>query len=204
MWTWTAIGADTKLIPSRLFGERTIQDCWTFIADLRSPIKPGHRIQITTDGLGMYQPVIDSLLRDRADYAVMAKEYGTPPPDQQRRYSPATCTGIDVRIMSGDPDPDLISTSYAERQNLTMRMGMRRFTRFTNGFSKKVENLAHAVSLHFMHYNFCRPHQTLTKAAGEATTPAMAVGVADRPLSLTQLVEILEAWESAPGAAASN
>jgi len=188
VWTWTAIDADTKLIPSWLVGERTIRDCYTFLADLASRIKPGHRIQITTDGLGLYEPIIDSVLRDRADYAMVIKEYGNPTPEEQRRFSPATCTAIDKRIIAGDPDPDLISTSYVERQNLTMRMGMRRFTRLTNGFSKKIENHAHAVSLHFMHYNFARPHQSL----GKRVTPAMAAGVEPHPWSLTQIAELLD------------
>jgi len=120
------------------------------------------------------------------------KEYGSPPESEQRRYSPATCTGIDVRVMAGRPDRSEVSTSDVERQNLSMRMGMRRFTRLTNAFSKKVENHAHAVSLFYMHYNFARPHQTLTRRYGRPTTPAMAAGVADYPWSLTQIVELLE------------
>jgi len=192
VWTWVAIDADTKLVPTWLVGERTIQDCWVFLSDLKSRLKVGERIQLTTDGLGLYPPVVDTLWRNAIDYAVMQKTYGSPPESEQRRYSPATCTGVDVRTIAGRPDPDLISTSYVERQNLTMRMGMRRFTRLTNAFSKKVENHAHAVSLHFMHYNFCRPHQTLTKKAGKPTTPAMAAGVASYPWSLPQLAELLD------------
>jgi len=200
VWTWVAIDADTKLIPSWLVGERTIQDCYTFLADLRSRLKPGQRIQLTTDGLGLYPPVVDSLWRNNIDYAVMVKEYGNAPEPDQRRYSPAVCTGIDVRVMAGDPDRSKVSTSYVERQNLTMRMGMRRFTRLTNAFSKKVENHAHAASLHFMHYNFCRPHQTLTKRAGRPTTPAMAAGLVSYPWSLTQIAELLDS----PGKPGSN
>jgi hypothetical protein len=112
--------------------------------------------------------------------------------DTDHRYSPAACTGIDQRIVTGDPDPDFISTSYVERQNLTMRMGMRRFTRLTNGFSKKVENHAHAVSLHFMHYNFARPHQTLTARHGRPTTPAMAAGVAHHVWSVFEIAKLLD------------
>jgi len=186
VWTWTAIDADTKLVPSWLVGERTLQDCYTFLADLRSRIRPGHRIQLTTDGLGHYPRVVDSLWGNNIDYAVMQKVYGSPTEAEQRKYSPATCTGVEVEVMNGDPDPASIGTSYVERQNLTMRMGMRRFTRLTNGFSKKVENLAHAVSLHFMHYNFCRKHQTL------GTTPAVAAGIERYPFSLTQLAELLD------------
>lgn len=121
---------------------------------------------------------------DGIDYAMLHKLYGADA-DAERTYSPAVCTGIDKRVICGDPDDALISTSYVERQNLTM-MGMRRFTRLTNGFSKKVENLTHAVSLHFMHYNFVRKHQSLK------TTPAVAAGIERHPWSLTQLVDRLE------------
>jgi hypothetical protein len=117
-----------------------------------------------------------------------------PSSEDQRRYSPAHCKVVEKKAVMGDPDPDLISTSYVERQNLTMRMGMRRFTRLTNGFSKKVENLTHAVSLHYMHYNFARPHQTLT-LDGVKRTPAMAAGVADRVWSLTDLAGLLERYD---------
>jgi hypothetical protein len=126
------------------------------------------------------------------DYAMLIKLYGSPSKEDQRRYSPAKCTGIRKEPVMGDPDERLISTSYVERQNLTMRMGMRRFTRLTNAFSKKVENLAHAVSLHFMHYNFCRVHQTLR------TTPAVAAGVADHVWTLEEVVELLEPEKREP------
>jgi hypothetical protein len=126
----------------------------------------------------------------------MQKQYGNAPADEARRYSPAVCTGIDVRVMSGDPDQSKISTSYVERQNLTMRMGMRRYTRLTNGFSKKVENQAHAVSLHYMHYNFARPHTSLTKKAGHPTTPAMAAGIERAPWSLAQIAELPDSPKS--------
>ena len=129
---------------------------------------------------------MDSLWGNNIDYAVMQKVYGSPTEAEQRKYSPATCTGVAVEVMNGDPDPASIGTSYVERQNLTMRMGMRRFTRLTSGFSKKVENLAHAVSLHLMHYNFCRKHQTL------GTPPAVVAGIERYPFSLTQLAELLD------------
>ncbi len=126
---------------------------------------------------------------------MLHKLYGNEGGEDQRRYSPAVCTGTDKRVICGQPDPTLISTSYVERQNLTMRMGMRRFTRLTNGFSKKVENLAHAVSLHYMHYNFCRVHQSLTVTREDGRrikrTPAMAAGVADHPWSIYELVGLL-------------
>jgi IS1 family transposase len=196
IWTWTALDADTKLVPSWLVGERTTQDCYVFLADLRSRLLPGQRIQLSTDGFGSYPPVVDALWRGNIDYAQIIKEYGDPSPEEQRRYSPATCKVTDINVLNGDPDRAKISTSYVERHNLTTRMGMRRFTRLTNGFSKKVENLAHAVSLHDMHYNFARPHQTLTvKAEGQPSrkrTPAMAAGVSDRVWSLTDIAGLLD------------
>lgn len=196
MWTWTAIDADTKLVPSWLVGERTTEDCYTFLADLRSRLLPGRRIQITTDGFGSYPPVIDALWRGNVDYAQQIKDYTEPTKEEQRRYSPAKCTVVETKVLMGEPDPEHISTSYVERQNLTMRMGMRRYTRLTNGFSKKVENLAHAVSLHYMHYNFARPHLTLAKSyggdLGKQVTPAMAAGVAEFPWSNTQIAKLLD------------
>jgi len=191
VWTWTAIDADRKLIPSWLVGERTTEDCYTFLRDLRSRIKVGKRIQLTTDGFGSYPPVVDSLWRNGIDYAVIVKKYGNTE-EEARRCSPAVCTGIDIREICGTPNIEKVSTSYVERQNLTMRMGMRRFTRLTNGFSKKIENHAHAVSLHFMHYNFGRPHKTLTKKFGKPTTPAMAAGVATYPRSVTQIAQLVD------------
>ena len=192
VWTWVAIDADTKLIPSWQVGERTSEDCFTFLRDLRSRMLPGQRIQLSTDGLGLHAPIVDALWRGNIDYGVIVKEYGDPPKEETRRYSPATCKVIDKGVVAGDPVESLVSTSYVERQNLTMRMGMRRFTRLTNGFSKKIENHAHAISLHFMHYNFCRTHKTLTKNYGKPTTPAMAAGIETHPWSVTQLCELLE------------
>jgi hypothetical protein len=153
---------------------------------------PAQRIQMTTDGFMLYPRVVDALWGSRIDYAVVIKDYTDPPASEARRYSPPTCKVVDVQVLSGNPDESKISTSYVERQNLTMRMGMRRFTRLTNGFSKKIENHAHAVALHFFHYNFCRPHQTLTKAAGTKTTPAMAAGIEAYPWSISQLVGLLD------------
>jgi IS1 family transposase len=190
VWTWTAIDADTKLVPSWLVGRRDNRDCYTFLSDLKSRLRPG-RIQLTTDGLASYLAIIEPLFgSDRVDYAQLIKLYEGGQTDH--RYSPAACTGIDQRIVTGDPDPDLISTSYVERQNLTMRMGMRRFTRLTNAFSKKVEFHAHAVSLYFMHYNFARPHQTLTKRYGRKTTPAMAAGIASHVWSVHEMAALLD------------
>jgi IS1 family transposase len=191
VWTWTALDADTKLVPSWLVGERTTQDCYEFLRDLKSRLLPGQRIQLTTDGFGSYPPVVDALWGSGIDYAQIIKDYTDAPKDEQRRYSPPSCKVVDINVLSGDPDANRISTSYVERQNLTMRMGMRRFTRLTNGFSKKVENLAQAVSLHYMHYNFGRTHQTLT-IDGRKRTPAMAAGVAEYPMSTTQIAALLD------------
>ncbi|MDP9091685.1 MAG: IS1 family transposase [Actinomycetota bacterium] len=192
VWTWTAICADTKLVPSWLVGERTTEDGTIFMQDVASRLDK--RIQLTTDGLTIYPLAIESAFFGQLDYAMLHKIYNTPKgTDNERRYSPAVCTGVERKVMSGNPDMALASTSYVERQNLTMRMGMRRFTRLTNGFSKKIENLAHAVSLHYMHYNFARPHATLTKAArGIPTTPAMAAGVADHVWTLTEIAALLD------------
>ena len=184
VWTWTAIDADTKLVPSWLVGERSLADAYTFLADLRSRLRNA-RIQLTTDGLSHYLRVVDGLWADNIDFAMLHKIYGAPG-DTEHRYSPATCTGTDVRIIAGDPDPDRISTSYVERQNLTMRMGMRRFTRLTNVFSKKIEFHAHAVSLYFMYYNFVRTHDSLRIRRPDGKyakrTPAMAAGIGEAPL----------------------
>ncbi len=147
-----------------------------------------NRVQLTTDGHAGYPPAMDYSFGTDVDWAVLQKLYGNDA--SERRYSPGVCTGIDIRVRQGDPDPAKISTSYVERQNLTMRMGMRRFTRLTNGFSKKIENHIAAVSLHFMHYNFARPHKTLS--VDEPTTPAMAAGVSDHVYSLRDIASLLD------------
>ncbi|MFY9489126.1 MAG: IS1 family transposase [Solirubrobacterales bacterium] len=183
VWTWTAICADTKLVPSWLVGERHTSDAWVFMRDLESRL--ANRVQLSTDGLHSYLRAVDDVFDGKIDYAMIHKIYG--PSQDEKRYSPATCIGIEKRVVSGSPDESKISTSYVERQNLTMRMGMRRFTRLTNGFSKKVENLAHAVSLHYMHYNFARPHKSL-----DGLTPAQAAGVADHEWSLVEIAELLD------------
>lgn len=188
VWTWVALCADTKLVPSWLVGERTIEDATTFAHDLRGRLGEP-RVQITTDGLRAYREAIgDAFAGDRVDFAQLHKVYGVDPrlKGAERRYSPPVCTSTQVTVVAGDPDPGEISTSYVERQNLTMRMGMRRFTRLTNGFSKKVENLAHAVSLHYCFYNFSRVHQTLR------CTPAQAAGVTDRRWTLTDIAALLD------------
>jgi IS1 family transposase len=186
VWTWTALCADTKLVPSWLVGERTTEDAIAFMHDLRGRLAEP-RVQITTDGLRAYREAVGDAF-DAVDFAQLHKVYGTDPKlrGDERRYSPAVCTSTQVTVVAGDPDPGEISTSYVERQNLTMRMGMRRFTRLTNGFSKKIENLAHAVSLHYMHYNFARRHQTL------GMTPAQAASVADHRWTLPEIVGLLD------------
>jgi IS1 family transposase len=195
VWTWIAIDADTKLVPSWLVGERTVDDAWAFLTDLQERL--ANRVQLTSDGLKMYVQAVDLAFGEEVDFAQLHKIYGTDPgKESSRRYSPAVCTGSDVKIVRGDPDPSRISTSYVERQNLTMRMGMRRFTRLTNGFSKKVENLAHAVSLHYMHYNFARVHSSLTITHDDGSTtkqtPAMAAGIADHVWSLREIAALLD------------
>jgi IS1 family transposase len=187
VWTWTAICADTKLIPTWFVGQRSADDGFQFMMDLRTRLK--YRPQITTDGLGAYAAAIGFSFGAQVDWAVLQKTYSSDPADE-RRYSPAICTGIDINVRTGDPDPERISTSYVERQNLTMRMNMRRMTRLTNAFSKKIENLAAAVALHYMVYNFARPHSTL--ANPYPRTPAMAAGIADHVWTLQEVARLLD------------
>ena len=197
VWTWTAIDADTKLVPTWLVGERTIPDGYVFLSDLKMRLRDA-KIQLTTDGLATYLTVVDGLWGENIDFAMLHKIYGAGKEGRgpERTYSPAECTGIDIRVISGDPDMSRVSTSYVERQNLTMRMGMRRFTRLTNGFSKKIEFHAHAVSLNFMYYNFARPHISLRVKNPEGTfnkrTPAMAAGIADHIWSTREIAELLD------------
>ena len=153
-----------------------------------------NRVQLTTDGHKVYVDAVDEAFRGNIDYAMLVKIFGKDTSEPEARYSPAKCNGTKKRVQSGKPDPDHISTSYAERANLTMRMSMRRFTRLTNAFSKKVENHAHAIALHFMHYNFVRIHQTLK------ITPAMAAVVTDRLWEIADIVELLEAREKVAAA----
>ena len=182
-WTWTAIDADTKLCVSYLIGMRDKGSACEFMQDCAARITG--RPQITTDALAAYPDAIEAAFGSEADYAQLHKIFGAPNEEDQRRYSPATCIGCDMKTVSGDPDPRHVSTSFVERSNLSMRMGMRRFTRLTNGFSKKLENHGHAVALYFLHYNFCRVHKTLR------VTPAMEAGIADHVWSLEELVGLL-------------
>lgn len=195
VWTWTAIDVDTKLVPSWIVGERTNKDAYFFLKDLHSRLK--NRVQLTTDGHRQYLMVIEPLFgADNVDFTTLKRIYDYSPEgmknNPEQSYSPDTCTGIEKIVITDQLNPTLISTSYVERQNLTMRMGMRRFTDLTNGFSKKIENLAHAVSLHYMYYNFARPHQTLTEQFGKSMTPAMASEKADHVWSTLEIAELLD------------
>lgn len=181
VWTWTAIDADSKLVMSWLLGGRDVGAALAFMTDVASRVNG--RVQLTTDANRAYLNVVDEAFGSQVDYAIIQKLYGDA--DTEKRYSPAECVGFDTKIIQGNPDPDHISTSYVERQNLTMRMHMRRFTRLTNAFSKKVEMHAHAVALHFMHYNFVRIHKTLRM------TPAMAAGVTGKLWEIADLVALL-------------
>jgi len=197
VWTWTAMDAETKLVPSFVVGPRDSETAHRFVDDLAGRLA-AERVQVTSDGLKLYLTAVDDAFGAAVDYAMLIKLYGDDSASEspERRYSPGTVTGTRKEIVQGAPDLDHVSTSFVERGNLTMRMSMRRFTRLTNAFSKKVENLAAAVALHFMYYNFARPHQTLTKAAGGyPTTPAMAAGVADRVWTVADIAALLDASE---------
>lgn len=180
VYTWTAVCADTKLVPSFLVGRRDASYANLFITDLASRL--ANRVQITTDGHRPYLQAIEGAFGADVDYAMLVKLYGNAPgKTAERKYSPGECCGTIKGTVCGNPDKSHVSTSFVERQNLTMRMSMRRFTRLTNAFSKKVENLECAVALHFMYYNFGRIHKTLR------VTPAMQAGIADHVWSLEEI-----------------
>src|SRR5438105_5949292 len=183
IWTWTGIDADTKLMVSYLVGARDGGWAKDFMEDCAKRIR--NRVQITTDGHKVYLDAVENAFGADIDYAQLQKIYGAPSDEETRRYSPAKCIGCDLKVVSGDPDPKHVSTSFVERQNLTMRMHMRRFTRLTNGHSKKIENHCYAVALHYMYYNFCKIHQTLK------VTPAMEAGLTDHVWSLEELCALL-------------
>ncbi len=189
-WTWTAICADTKLVPCWHIGARDAEAAHLFMEDLASRLAT--RVQLTTDGHRAYLVAVEGAFGwNGVDYAMLVKLYG-PAPEGQRRYSPPELIGIEKHWVMGDPDEAHVSTSYAERQNLTMRMNIRRLTRLTNGFSKKIANHCHAIALYFMYYNFCRKHETLTRNAGGIhTTPAMAAGVADHVWKIEEIVALI-------------
>lgn len=183
IWTWTAIDAQSKLVPCWFVGERHAGAAYHFMHDLAERL--GHRVQLTTDGLKAYLSAVEDAFGASIDYGMLQKIYGNPPEGAQVRYSPAICMGARKAIITGKPDFNHISTSFSERHNLTMRMSMRRFTRLTNGFSKKVENHEHALALYFMYYNFCRIHQTLR------VTPAMEASVSDHVWSIDEILSLL-------------
>lgn len=184
VWTWTAIDADTKLIVSYLVGGRSTSYASKFIADLASRL--AHRVQLTTDGHRAYLTAVEKGFGADVDYAMLDKIYSSPPNKGTTRYSPAECCGTRKIKIKGNPDITQVSTSFVERQNLTMRMSMRRMTRLTNAFSKKIENQGHAVALHFMHYNFARIHQTLR------VTPAMQAGITDHVWEIEEIASLLD------------
>lgn len=183
VWTFTAICADTKLIASWYVGRRDAEDATAFLKDLAGRL--ASRVQLTTDGHQMYLTAVENTFGKDIDYSMLVKIYGTEP-EGQKRYSPAKCLGSEKHRIQGNPDTKEISTSYVERQNLTMRMSMRRFTRLTNAFTKKVENHCHALALYFMYYNFVRIHKTLR------VTPAMEAGLTDHVWTFEEILAILE------------
>jgi IS1 family transposase len=182
-WTWVCIDAESKLIPTFYVGKRDAVSARMFLHDVAERL--AHRVQLTTDGLKAYLEAVQGAFGSEIDFAMLVKLYGQPKDTPERVYSPPICTGTRRRRIMGNPDRNLISTSYAERQNLTMRMSMRRFTRLTNAFSKKFANHAHALAIYFMHYNFCRIHQSLR------VTPAMEAGIADHVWSLEEIINLL-------------
>lgn len=188
IWTHTAMDPDSKLMVSWLVGDRSQESSTALMFDLASRVSG--KIQLSTDGHSAYPEAVRAAFDwHDVDYAQVVKSYSQPPKQEQRRYSPATCTGVRKIRVIGNPDPDKISTSMVERTNLMLRTTTRRFTRLTSAYSRKAENHAHAVSLAFMAYNFCTAHGTLTKAAGGIkTTPAMAAGVTDRVWTIEDLL----------------
>ena len=193
VWTWTAIDAETKLVPSWRVGDRSGETAIDFIDDLRSRL--ANRVQLTSDGHKAYLEAIEGAFGGDVDYAQLIKLYGSEGGvSSDKRYSPAECTGTRKRRVEGSPDPKHVSTSYVERNNLTMRMSMRRFTRLTNAFSKKIDNHIHSVALHFMYYNFCRQHKSL-----DGISPAMAAGVTGRLWDIEDIVRLVDEAAPKPG-----
>jgi len=186
VWTFVAVDADTKLVPSFMLGNRDFRTAQIFVDDLKERL--ANRIQLTTDGLRVYLNAVENSFGCDVDYAQLAKIYAST--QEETRYSPAECTGCKKQVVSGHPEPEHISTSYVERQNLSMRMHMRRFTRLTNGHSKKIENMACAVALYFMYYNFARIHETIR------CTPAMEAGVSDYVWSIQEIVGLADREKS--------
>lgn len=184
IWTWTGLDADSKLIVSWLVGGRDAEYALEFMSDLQSRL--ANRVQLTTDGHGAYLRAVEETFGIDVDYAQLVKLYGEAPENTKGRYSPAECTGIRKTRIVGNPDKSEVSTSYVERQNLTMRMSMRRFTRLTNGFSKKVESHFDALAIYFYHYNWCRIHKSLR------VTPAIAAGLTERLWSWEEILKTID------------
>lgn len=183
VWTWVALDSETKLVPCWFVGNRDAGAAYHFMHDLAGRL--AHRVQLNTDGHKPYLTAVEDAFGADIDYATLQKIYGVEQPQGEVRYSPAQCMGARRAIISGQPDFKHVSTSHTERQNLTMRMQMRRFTRLTNAFSKKIENHEAAIALHYMHYNFARVHQTLR------VTPAMEAGIADHVWSLEEIISLI-------------
>lgn len=191
VWTWVALDADTKLVPCWLVGPRNTEAARIFIDDLASRLAT--KVQLTTDGHHPYLEAVEDAFGGNIDYAMLIKIYAKAGGKKdEARYSPAECVGCETKVISGFPNKAHVSTSFVERQNLTMRMSMRRFTRLTNAFSKKIENHAHAIALHYMYYNFCRIHKSLR------CTPAMAAGVTNKLWEISDIIDVLDAYMPPP------
>jgi IS1 family transposase len=187
IWLWVAIDADSKLVASWMLGRRDLATAKDFVNDLASRLSK--RVQITSDGHRPYLEAIEGAFGSEVDYSQLQKIYGATSDEEARRYSPARCIGCDMKVVSGNPDPKHVSTSFVERQNWTLRTNMRRYTRLSNGFSRKLENHAAAVALTYFAYNFIKIHRTLRM------TPAMAAGVTDRLWDVADLVALWEQYE---------
>ena len=192
VWTWTALDSDSKLILSWVVGDRSSETAVAFMDDLKTRL--ADRVQLTSDGHSVYRGAVEKVFGADVDYAQLVKLYGNPEGEvtTESRYSPGECNGSKKMPVAGRPDPTEISTSHVERHNLTMRMSMRRFTRLTNAFSKKLENHVYLLALYFVYYNFCRIHKTLR------VSPAMAAGITDRLRDIDWIVDLIDAREPAP------
>jgi IS1 family transposase len=191
VWTFTAIDADTKLVPCWKVGTRDADCAYEFLSDLKDRLT--NRVQLTSDGHKMYLEAVEHAFGHEVEYAQLVKMYGQDT-ESEKRYSPAKCIGSEKHVVQGNPDISKVSTSYVERQNLTMRMCMRRFTRLTNAFSKKLDNHVLALALYFMHYNFARSHKSL--ANPYPRTPAMAAGLTDHVWSIEEIVKLVDSIKS--------
>ena len=190
IWTWTCLDADSKFLVSYLVGRRDYGSALYFVSDIRERVDG--RFQLSTDGLTHYRGAVEEVFGSDIDYGMQIKEFGKPETDEWRRYSPSQCLSSHRFPVMGYPNPDAISTSYVERMNLTLRMGMRRLTRLTNGFSKKAEQHAAMVALYAYWYNHCRPHLSLRSRSDNRVTPAMVAGLAYRPSTFEELIALVD------------